>query len=71
MNKTEKLKGYLMQYPFLQNIHFCKILGVPQNTLKSFVKGTRNMKEETIEKILPVIEQIHFSIVGWQSTNCA
>ena len=71
MNKSEKLKGYFIQYPFLQNIHFCKIIDVPQNTLKSFVKGTRNMKDETIERIYPLIEQIHFSIVGWSQSNCA
>ena len=71
MNKTEKLKGYLIQYPFLHNIHFCKILDVPQNTLKSFIYGKRNLKVETIERIYPLIEQINFSIVGWVSTNCA
>lgn len=68
MNKTEKLKGYLIQYPFLQNIHFCKILHVPQNTIKSFVVGKRNMKNETVERIYPLIEQIHFSIKGWQQS---
>ena len=71
MNKTENLKGYLIQYPFMQNIHFCKLIDIPQNTLKSFIKGKRNLKIETIERIYPLIEQIHFSIVGWQSTNCA
>ena len=67
MNKSEKLKGYLIQYPFMQNIHFCKMLNVPQNTIKSFVKGTRNMKEETIERILPLIERIHFDFIFFDS----
>lgn len=62
LNKAEKLKGYLVQYPFLQNIHFCKILEVPQSTLKDFVKGRRNMKIETVEKIFPLIEKIIFLI---------
>jgi len=48
---------------------------VPQNTLKSFLlpdenKNHRNLKDETIERIYPLIESIHFLITGWQSTNC-
>jgi len=70
MTKSEILKGYFQKYPFMQNIHFCKIIDVPQNTLKSFLlpdenKNHRNLKDETIERIYPLIESIHFLITGY------
>jgi len=66
MTNAEKLKGYLIQYPFLQDLKFCGLLGVPQSSLKKFVTQSKGFNDETIERILPLIESIHFSIVAWK-----
>ena len=71
MNKSDKLKGYLTQYPFLQNKWFCKELGIAQQTLKSWLRNDinkRNLSEETAAKYLPLIENIHFAIQAYKQS---
>lgn len=66
MNKEEKLKEYFVKYKFMQSIHFTKIMGVPNSTIKMFVYGKRKLSEKNTEKIFVFIENIVKEIVNLQ-----
>ena len=69
-HKIEKLRGYFLKYPFLQNKHFTDFLQMPNSTIKMFVSGERNLSDEKIERIFSLIESLDYLFVGWLSFNC-
>lgn len=54
---SSELKGILLQYPFLQNVHFCKLAGVKQCTLKSFLAGKFNLSEYKYPRLYIHVEE--------------
>jgi len=66
MKQQEKrLKEALKKYPFLQNIHFCKLVDVPQSTVKMWLAGKRPLAEksfkmlsEAVYSLLPHLEKL-------------
>ena len=56
---SSELKGILLQYPFLQNIHFCELVGVKQCTLKAFINGKFNLSEYKHKRLYIYVEEIN------------
>jgi DNA-binding transcriptional regulator YiaG len=59
------MKEYFLKYKFLQNIHFCEKIGIPQSTLKNWLRNNKaptplpiKEKEKTLLKIIANLEKL-------------